>query len=292
MVILITGGTGFIGRNLVEQLKLGHEILAPSRKELDLLDEEAVRSFFRIHPVDVVIHSAATPGHRNAPPVPDLAVRNLRMFLSLARNCGRYRKMLFLSSGAVYDMRHYRPKMTEDYFDTYIPQDQHGFSKYMCAKYIEQARDIVELRLFGVFGKYEDYAIRFISNAICKAIMDLPITINQNRRFDYLFVEDLGKIVDYFIRRDPPHKAYNVAPDEATDLRSLAEMVRRVSGKQVDICVREAGLGSEYSGDNSRLRAFMPGLMLTPVAESIPRLYAWYEQHKGSIKKELLLFDK
>jgi len=290
-VVLITGGSGFIGRNLVESLQGKYEILSPTRQELDLLDEEAVRQYVSRHRIDVVIHSATTPGHRNAKPVADLAVRNQRMFFGLARNRDHYGKMIFLSSGAVYDMRHYLPRMKEDYFDTHVPADEHGFSKYVCAKYIEAADNILELRLFGVFGKYEDYEIRFISNAICKALVGLPITIKQNRRFDYLYVDDLAVVVDYFIMRDAIYKTYNVSSDGAIDLRSIAERVREISGTRPDIIVKDEG-GVEYSGDNSRLRQAIPHLRLTPLNQSISSLYSWYEETRHLIKREWLLADK
>ena len=290
-VVLITGGSGFIGRNLVESLQGKYEILSPTRRELDLLDEEAVRQYVSRHRIDVVIHSATTPGHRNAKPVADLAVRNQRMFFGLARNRDHYGKMIFLSSGAVYDMRHYLPRMKEDYFDTHVPADEHGFSKYVCAKYIEAADNILELRLFGVFGKYEDYEIRFISNAICKALVGLPITIKQNRRFDYLYVDDLAAVVDHFIMQDATYKTYNVSSDGAIDLRSIAERVREISGTRPDIIVKDEG-GVEYSGDNSRLRQAIPHLRLTPLNQSISSLYSWYEQTRHLIKREWLLVDK
>lgn len=291
-VVLITGGSGFIGRNLAEALNENYKILSPSRQELDLLDEQAIRRYFGQHHVDVVVHSATTPGHRNAKLVPDLAVRNQRMFFGLARNRGQYGKLIFLSSGAVYDMRHCLPKMKEEYFDTQVPHDEHGFSKYVCAKYIEEADKILELRLFGVFGKYEDYEIRFVSNAICKSIMGLPITIKQNRRFDYLYVDDLVAVVDHFITHDAKHKVYNVTPDQAIELRSLAEMVADVSGKPAEIVIKDEGYGIEYSGDNSRLRESVPHLTLTPFSRSIPCLYSWYERNRHLINRELLLVDK
>jgi UDP-glucose 4-epimerase len=291
-VVLITGGSGFIGRNLVELLKRKYEILSPNRQELDLLDEQAIRQYFIDHHIDVVVHSATTPGHRNAKPVADLALRNQKMFFGLARNRDRYGKLIFLSSGAVYDMRHYLPNMKEEYFDTHVPVDEHGFSKYVCAKYIEEADKIVELRLFGVFGKYEDYEIRFISNAICKVIMGLPITIKQNRTFDYLYVEDLATVVDHFIMHEEQYKTYNVTSGEARDLRSLAEIVSQASGEKTEILIKEEGWGIEYSGDNSRLRESLPHLYFTPLNRSIPSLYAWYANNRHVINKALLLVDK
>ena len=45
--VLITGGSGFIGRNLAEHLIGSFLVVAPSRGELDLLDVDAVDRFFR-----------------------------------------------------------------------------------------------------------------------------------------------------------------------------------------------------------------------------------------------------
>ena len=41
MKIMITGGSGFIGRNLIEYLAKRHEVLAPTHKELELVDDDA-----------------------------------------------------------------------------------------------------------------------------------------------------------------------------------------------------------------------------------------------------------
>lgn len=292
MKILLTGASGFIGRNILEFFSDRYTIFAPSSKELDLTDEHAVRSFFASHDIDIVMHCAVKPGHRNAKDSSHQLYVNTRMYFNLIRNADRFHSMIFLGSGAVYDVRSPMVKVKEEYFDTHVPADEHGFSKYIIAKHIEHLDNVVKLRVFGIFGKYEDYAIRFISNAICKAIFDLPITIRQNRHFDYLYIDDLMPVLEYFIHNQPKYRAYNVTPDTSVDLYSIAEMVRERSGKDLPIIVAQPEMGPEYSGDNSRLRAEIPELHFTPLVKTIDRLYGWYEGQKTSIDRELLLTDK
>lgn len=289
--VLITGGSGFIGRNLAEHLNRSFLLLAPSRRELDLLDVDAVDRFFRSTRIDLVVHSATTPGHRHAQPAMDLVERDMRMFAALVRNRERFRKMVFISSGSVYGRRHYQPKMKEEFFGSYIPDDSAGFSKYCCACWSEHVEGIVELRPFGVFGKFEDYAIRFISNAICKVLFGLPITIKQNRKFDYVYINDLVRVIERCLQEDVPCQSYNVTPESAVELKTLAQMVVQVSGRDVPILIKEPGMGLEYSGDNSRLRENCPGIELTPLDESIAELYAWYQARRHTINRDLLLKD-
>ena len=293
MKVLLTGGSGFIGRNILESYLAGkHTFYAPRHKELDLLDEQAVRDFFTAHNIDVVIHGAVRPGHRNATDPSNQLYQNTRMFFNIVRNANRFDKMIYLGSGLVYDVRHYVPKMKEAYYDTHVPVDEGGFSKYIIAKYIEHVDNIVELRIFGIYGKYEDYAIRFISNAICKTIFDLPITIKQNRRFDYIYIDDLMPIVDYFIRNRGAYKNYNITPDNSAELKHLAEKIRTVSNKDVPIRIAQEGMGPEYSGDNHRLREEIPSLVLTPPDEAIRQLNGWYKDNIQTINREALLIDK
>lgn len=293
MKVLITGGSGFIGRNLLESpLARKYELLAPRHAELELLDEDAVCGYLRNGHFDVVLHSATKPGHRNAKEPGKVFYENTRMFFNLARNAGHFKKMLVIGSGAIYDMRHYQPKMREEYFDVHVPCDEHGLCKYVCGKYIEKADNVVDLRVFGIYGRYEDYAIRFISNMICKALFDLPLTIKQNRRFDYLWVDDLVPVLEHFMLNNAKHTAYNVTPDSSVELLDLARLVLRVSGKDLPIQTAQPGMGREYSGDNARLTGEMSGLMFTPHETAINKLYAWYAANKSSLNRELLLSDK
>jgi dTDP-4-dehydrorhamnose reductase len=64
MKILVTGGSGFIGRSLIKALKEEHDIFSPSSKELDLTSSEAVDKYLRNKYFDWVIHCAIEGGRR------------------------------------------------------------------------------------------------------------------------------------------------------------------------------------------------------------------------------------
>lgn len=86
--ILITGGSGFIGRNLKEQLAVKYNILAPSHRELELLDGSKVQDYLERSHFDVVIHAATWNATRNSEKdLSKVLDHNCRMFFNLAR-CG------------------------------------------------------------------------------------------------------------------------------------------------------------------------------------------------------------
>lgn len=292
--VLLTGGSGFIGRNIQESfLGRKYAITAPRHAELELADDDAVNAYFRKNTFDVVIHSAVKPGHRNAKDPTNLFYADCRMFFNIVRNSGSFGKLIVLGSGSVYDMaRQSLQKVEETFLGTSVARDEHGFYRYVAARFMEQMPGAVELRIFSIFGKYEDYAIRFISNMICKAIHDLPLTMKQNRPFDFLYIDDLMPILDHFISNDAKHTSYNVTPDHSIELYQAAEKVRAISGKDLPIVVAQPGMGFAYGGSNARLHSEIPGLRLTDLDDAIRRLYGWYSDNKDTIRKELLLVDK
>jgi UDP-glucose 4-epimerase len=297
MRVLLTGGNGFIGRNLGEYLRRSHEVLAPSRAELDLTDPEQLERWFSHNKVDAVVHGAVRPGHRNIADPSRQLWSNLRMFFGLMQHAHRFDRMVFLSSGAAYDIARPHDRVTENQLGLSLPADEHGLSKYVIAQYLQAMRstkvtDVVELRLFGVFGRHEDYAIRFVSNAICKVLFDLPITLRQNRTFSYLYVDDLGPIVDQFLSSPHAEVSYNVVPDWTDDLYDLAERVRDRSGREVPIMVGSPGNGLPYSAANERLRGEFPHTTFTPVGAAIDALYDWYETNLATIDRSALIVDR
>ncbi|MEI7983546.1 MAG: NAD(P)-dependent oxidoreductase [Bacteroidota bacterium] len=288
--ILITGGNGFIARNLSEYLSQDHTVVSLNSSDLNLLDFFKVSDYLKKNRFDVVIHTAthdAAPKHSTKDPSKVLE-NNLKMFFHVARCKEHFGKMIYFGSGAEFSREHWIPKMREDYFDHYVPTDQYGFSKYIMTHYTEINSNIYNLRIFGLFGKYDDWRTRFIPNACCHAVLDLPVRINQNVIFDFLYINDLVKIVKWVIDNNPKYHVYNVCTGNTYDLKTLAESIIEISGKKLSINIKKEGLGREYSGDNSLLLKELKNFKFSSINESIKNLYEWYDFQKDIIEKDKL----
>jgi UDP-glucose 4-epimerase len=293
--VLLTGGSGFIGRHVADRLRARHDVLTPTHAELDLTDAEAVRRWLAAHPVDAVVHAAAKPGHRNALNPTGLAERNLRQFFSLVRCRAAFGRFVVLTSGATYGVQRPLVRVSEARLGEEVPADEHGFSKYVEALWLAGDPDAVELRPFGVYGPGEDYAIRFISNACCKALLGMPVTLRQDRLFSYVWVGDLAAVTELALEGGPGSLApgaYNVTPGDAVRLRTVADLVVGMSGREVPILVGTDGLGLEYSGNGSKLAAALPALKFTSTARGVEMLLAWYEGRLESIVRSVLETDR
>jgi len=287
--ILITGASGFIGKNLKLGLEKKFNVLAPDSKTLNLLDSYSVKKYLAKNNFHTVIHcathNATVTSTKN---LREVISSNLGMFVNLTRCQNSFERMFYFGSGAEYDMRHYIPKMKEEYFDSHVPVDDYGFSKYIMAKYVEKSNKIFDLRLFGCFGKYEDYRYRFISNAICKNIYGLPITLNQDAYFDYLYIKDFIKIIEFFINNDTKYKSYNIGAGNPISLLKLAKKINEIADIESEIKVKKNGLNREYSCNNDRLKKEMKDFSCQSMSESLEELFGWYKKNKNSIDKKLI----
>lgn len=280
MKILITGGSGFIGLNLQERLSREHIIFAPRSNELDLLNEAAVKDYFKNNNFDAVINCATWDATQySQKDKSKILEHNLRMFFNVVHERGSFGRLINLGSGAEFGRPHWQPLMAEEYFDQHIPDDPYGFSKYIINKQIANLPNAVNLRLFGVFGKHEDYRIRFISNIIYLALNNLPITIRQDVAFDYLYINDLVEIINRFLNIAPRQKTYNVCTGKTHRLTVLAQIILKTLGNDSPLEISQTGLGREYSGDNSRLLAEIGEINFTPIEESIEALCLWYKEN-------------
>ena len=293
--ILITGASGFLARHLAEKLSLRHRILACSRYELNVLDFEAIEVYWKKNPeIGLVIHCATIGGRRTTNydnGRGDVVEQNLRMFFNLARCLRSDQRLIHFGSGAEYARKNIQPKVPEDFFDKHVPEDSYGFSKMLISKYITHAENVLCLRVFGAYGKYDDYRYKFISNAIVKGLLGLPITIAQNVVFDYLYIDDFVQLVDKMFDVVWPYRHMNITPSESIDLLSIARIVNQVTKNTAGINVLNSGLNTEYTGDNKRLLQVAGPFSFTPYEQGIRELTQYYRSVWNSIDFDAVRAD-
>lgn len=292
--ILLTGGTGFVGRNVKEYLEQkDYMVYAPSSCQLDCLDENAVKEHLRLNYYDIILHFAVYgDGIDKTKDGNKVLEYNLRIFTNFAKCSDLFGKMIYTGSGAEYDKR-YPIQMVkeEDLAKRMIPTDQYGLMKYVANQMIEKSDNIFNLRLFGIFGKYEYWKTKFISNLCCKSLKGLPLSIRKNCYFDYLWIDDFCKMLEKFMQLEKPqYHTYNAVRGERIDLLSLAEIVNELADTKQEIIVCQEGYANEYTANNDRICKELPDLRFTDMKEAVSTLYAWYRLHQDEIDVYSLIY--
>jgi len=113
--------------------------------------------------------------------------------------------------------------------------------------------------------------------------------VQKNVYFDYLWVDDLVRVMEWFIESIPSHKHYNVCRGDRIDLYSLACMVREILNIDCEIIVSEPGWKPEYSGNNERLLNEMGKFQFTAYDDTIRLLGDFYRENINLIDETLLV---
>ena len=294
MSILITGAEGFVGHNLAESF--AHKkyfVLSPTRDELDLTNFDSVGKYLKDNPVEIIIHCATTLREGTLYP-PNTCQNNLRMFFNLQQHKTPSMKIINLGTGSEYDRKYWHKKMPEEFFGEHIPEDEHGYAKYLISKYISDTNNenLICLRIFGIFGKYEDYRYKFISNAIVKNLLKMPIVINQNVIYDYICIHDFFRIVEFFIKNKAKNRIFNVTPTESIDLLTTTGLINKIGEYKSEVYVLNQGIGVEYSGNNAKLLSEIGDFQFTPYEHSIRELYGYYKERVDSLDAHAIKEDE
>jgi len=145
--ILLLGGLGFIGRNLINELKdeynlvvFGRQAVQPSPAytyfQGDITKKDTVETVLNTYTIDLVIHAISTtiPSSHDIMLDIDSNVKSTIHLLDLLKQHG-VPKIIFLSSGGtVYGLTDEHKLVTEEY-PTY-PISAHGINKLAIEKYL------------------------------------------------------------------------------------------------------------------------------------------------------------
>ena len=262
MKILITGGNGFIAKELHFRFQRDrHNVVSCSKQLLNLLDINLVESYLKNNSIDIVIHTAVKGGRKMEEDIPEDFYHNILMLENLLFLSDHYKKMFIFSSGAEYDRRHDIKEMKEGIFRS-VPRDYYGLSKYIGTRLCRDNHKIINLRIFNCFG-FRELEDRFIKTCIEKCLKNEPFYIFQNRFFDFFYVEDLYKVIQHFLSNMfildemfGEYVEYNCCYKEKHTLYGVASLIQDCLKTTNKIIIEnEYYLGNSYTGDGTELNS-------------------------------------
>jgi len=308
MRYLITGGAGFIGSNLTEELvRRGRQVrvfdnFSTGRRENlgDFLDkieiiEGDLRNYHNVREavegMDFVLHQAALPSVPRSVSDPissnDVNVSGTLNLLHAAKDA-KVKRLVFASSSSVYGDSPTLPKHENMVPD---PLSPYAVSKLAGEKYCQVFSRIyglhtVSLRYFNVFGPRQnpDSQYSAVIPKFIKAILfdQRPVIFGdgeQSRDFTYISNTVEANILAAEAEC-PPGMVMNCAVHQRTNLNELVEMINKILGKNIQPLYEKPRPGDvKHSfADISLLKKtlnYEPGVLFE---EGLRRTIRWYQQ--------------
>ena len=259
--ILFTGGGGFVGRQIIPLLQEeGWEIIRPRSSQVRLDFEEEVDTLFEDGAYDAIIHGAIVGGRRDGDDSKKTFMTNMRMFENLFRHVDKCGLFINFDSGASFGRPAINETPSSSDLGKQVPGDPYGFSKYCIAQRVLNHPQGINLRIWGCFGPLEQ-STRFFATNVKNYINKKDITLIKDRKMDFIYVDDLYKIVNYFLHfRDRAHiKDVNCVYQKKYYLSEMAEMINNLDDYRVNVtregqypehsyCGAPNDLGIDYIG--------------------------------------------
>ena len=324
MNILVTGGLGFVGHNVVQLLKRqGHEIVIVDnsttygiipQEELDYLiqerrfkiapcvihhadikDQASMEYIMQRHKVELIIHLASFPRQKvvNANPCwgSQTMIEGLLSLLEASKNTG-VKKFVYVSSSMVYgnfkDM--YFDGIDEDHACN--PIGQYGIMKLAgewlvkdYARRTNMAYTIV--RPSAVYGPL-DVEDRVVSKFLLAAIRGETIQVNgPKEELDFTYISDVASgIADAGVSDNTDNMTYNITRGTSRTLLEAAELAVKIAGSGT-IQVNERDDNFPSRGQLNTVRA-QNDFGFTPtvnIEQGFQEYYDWLTNSFYRIKK-------
>ena len=282
--IFIAGSTGMAGKSITNLLKKngfglqdsGGSILTPSRLELNLTDNEAVKRWFEFNRPTVVILAAAKVGGilANSAHPADFLIDNLRMQTNVIENAYKFgvRRLLFLGSSCIYPKFAKQPIKEEELLSGKLEftNESYAIAKIAGIKLCQSLRrqynfDAISLMPTNLYGPGDNYHLtnsHVFASLIHKFCHAEKNSLNQvvcwgtgSPFREFLHVDDLARAVLFLLENWEPHIISNSVLNEKN---YPLDIINVGTGKDISIfdlankIAKFTGFKGEIIWDNSK----------------------------------------
>lgn len=304
MKILVTGGLGFIGSNLVPELKSrGHEVWVcdlgqsegSSYIRCDVSKFRQLERIFNEHSFDYVYHLAAEYGRWNGEDYyENLWHTNVIGTKHLIRLQEKKKfRMVFFSSAEVYG--DYDGKMSEVVMDEIAIKQMND---YAMTKWVGELQVLNSAKMFGTetvrvrpvnaYGPHEHYSSYrgVIPVFIYKALTGQPYTVYRGHKRIFDYVEDTCRTFANIVDNFKPGEVYNVGGKEEWehDIGYVSNLILQNLGKaDENVVYKEAEpfTTKVKQMDFTKARRDLSHAPIIPLEEGIPRTIEWMKKTYG-----------
>ena len=309
MKILVTGGLGLIGHNVVAKLqKQGHSVVITDTRttygiipqdEIDYLMTERLKKIQpgQIHAIDIasdsidwlfgrykfdmVIHMASFPRQKVVNANPRLGAKTMMeglLNLCEASKKHNVKKFIYISSSMVYG--DFTNDVTEDY--DCKPQGQYGIMKlageWLVKDYSRKGHFThTIIRPSAVYGEL-DVEDRVIAKFMLTAMRDGTLNVNgANETLDFTYVEDAADgIVGAALSENTENKTYNITKSHSRTLLDAANLAVKCAGKgTINVRDKDADFPSRGALNIDAARKDFGYDPKVDVEEGFERYYEW-----------------
>jgi len=262
--ILITGGAGFIGSHLVDNLlqegaqkiividnlSTGNSENLPKTKRVefikeDITKEDIFKTLFKTNSFDYIFHLAAVASVQASIENPVKTHKiNCDATLALLEKCvgTSLKRFIFPSSAAVYGNK---PNRFCKETDPINPMSPYGIDKFTSEQYAIQYHNIQKVpvtvfRLFNIYGPRQNPSSPYsgVISLFCKALKEASPRVNifgdGHQTRDFVYVQDAVQVMLKAIQSPITNgKIYNLGKGKSNSLNQLLEILEKISGKTV-----------------------------------------------------------
>lgn len=292
--VLVTGGTGFLGKRLSLFRPEWNYI---SSKDLNLLDLNNCINFFSKNKFDAVIHLAAKTGgiEESVNNQAEMYFLNSIMNNNIVYACqkNKIKRLLSCLSTCCYpDIADSYPMKEDKFLDGEVTDANYGYGlakrelfrqSNFCRKFYDLNYScFTPCNLYGPDSNFNDKHSHFIASILKKVHLAkdgqvIEVFGNGQGYRQHLYIDDLAKLIPEILNRHNSSSPLNVSSEENFKIEEIIDIVKKILNKNVKIKYTN-NFSGQFRKDVSiaNLNKLIPNIKFTTLKEGIKKTYNWF----------------